>query len=127
MRDEEAEALARVLRRKAAELKPAVKLPRAIARKPRERKVEKECCDYAKWRGCLALKMDPRRHIGIPDRLFVLPNGRTLWVEFKRPGKTPTEIQWARIIKLQKLGQSADWFDDYAGFRKTLDRLLGQK
>lgn len=103
---------------------PPFKQPRAAARRPRERIVEKACCDYAKSKGCLVLKMDARRHIGIPDRLFVLPTGRVLWVEFKRPGATPTEIQWSRIIKLQKMRQIADWFDDAESFRRVLDREL---
>lgn len=89
-----------------------------------EKSIEAACRRYAKARGCLFLKMDPRRHIGIPDRLVVLPNGRVCWVEFKRPGEEPTTIQWNRIAKLQKMNQKADWIDDAVDFRKWLDRLL---
>lgn len=37
---------------------------------------------------------------GVPDRLVILPGGRTVYVEMKAPGKlmSPLQERWARIL-----------------------------
>lgn len=41
---------------------------------------------------------------GVPDRLVILPGGRTVYVEMKAPGKplSPLQARWARVLR--KLG-----------------------
>lgn len=41
---------------------------------------------------------------GVPDRLVILPGGRTIFVEMKAPGKQldPLQEKWARTLR--KLG-----------------------
>ena len=41
---------------------------------------------------------------GWPDYLFILPNGRSLWIEFKAPGKKPTKLQKHRMAILAAQG-----------------------
>jgi len=42
---------------------------------------------------------------GVPDRLVILPGGRTIYVEMKAPGKPlePLQVRWAKILR--NLGQ----------------------
>lgn len=94
----------------------------------RERTIEAKCGRLAKARGCLFLKMDPRRHIGVVDRLVVLPNGRVWWVEFKRPGGGRlSPAQELRIAILRGLGQDVSVVDDAGGFVLKLDRRLARE
>ena len=38
---------------------------------------------------------------GVPDRLVILPGGRTIYVEMKAPGKPlePLQARWAKILR----------------------------
>ncbi|MFB5192778.1 VRR-NUC domain-containing protein [Alicyclobacillus fastidiosus] len=37
---------------------------------------------------------------GVPDRIVILPNGQTVYVEMKAPGKQldPLQVRWAKIL-----------------------------
>jgi hypothetical protein len=37
---------------------------------------------------------------GVPDRIVILPGGRTVFVEMKAPGKPlePLQVRWAKIL-----------------------------
>ena len=50
--------------------------------------------------------------IGWPDRLFLLPQGRALWIEFKRKGEVPTPLQLHRHRLLKLLGHDVQVHDD---------------
>ena len=41
--------------------------------------------------------------VGVPD-LIAHKDGRTIYIEVKRPGQKPTELQWHRITELGKYG-----------------------
>jgi hypothetical protein len=58
-----------------------------------EKQIETKVCDYAKDRGLLAYKFTSPARAAVPDRLFVLPNGRMFFCEFKRSGQKPTPAQ----------------------------------
>ena len=49
---------------------------------------------------------------GYPDRLFFLPNGYLLMVEFKSPGRQPRPLQQHRINTLRQLGYRVEVHDD---------------
>ena len=51
-----------------------------------ERKLEVECCTIARKLGLAAVKLEKNSNKGIPDYLFIKKGGRSLYVEFKRPG-----------------------------------------
>ena len=38
---------------------------------------------------------------GVPDRIVLLPGGRTIYVELKAPGKPlkPLQVWWAKILR----------------------------
>lgn len=62
-----------------------------------ERTLQKKCIDYARDNGILAYKFASPAQRGVPDVLFILPGGLTIYVEFKNPnGK-------GRLSKLQEL------------------------
>lgn len=42
---------------------------------------------------CVHYKLNGLGRMGKPDQLFVTPNGYTWFVEFKREGEEPTELQ----------------------------------
>ena len=49
-----------------------------------ESPIEAACCAYATLAGCVPVKLQGGV-TGTPDRLFLLPGGKTLLVEFKSP------------------------------------------
>ena len=54
--------------------------------------------------GGLCPKMAPFIQNGIPDRLVLLPHGRSAFFELKRPGKKPTPLQEIKHKQLWDLG-----------------------
>ena len=54
--------------------------------KKEERKLEVECCTIARKFGLAAVKLENNGNKGIPDYLFIKRGGRSLYVEFKKPG-----------------------------------------
>lgn len=58
-----------------------------------EKQIEAKVCDYAKDKGMLVYKFTSPARAAVPDRLFVCPNGRMFFVEFKREGQKPTHAQ----------------------------------
>ena len=77
-----------------------------------EKDIEKAVVTWAKANGFLALKFTPKGDKGWPDRIFISPTGKHIWIEFKAPGKTPTKLQEKRICQLWNQGVDTYWFDD---------------
>lgn len=69
-----------------------------------ESKLEKECRRLALERGCELLKWVSPGVCGVPDRIFLGPNGRLIFMEFKAPrgGLSPAQCRWG--ARLQELG-----------------------
>jgi hypothetical protein len=73
-----------------------------------EKEIERKVCDYAKSKGVLAYKFtSPARH-AVPDRLFIAPDGKVWFCEFKREGQKPTVAQEREHQRLQQ--QKVDVF-----------------
>ena len=68
-----------------------------------ERLLEAACRGYARQRGCLSFKLWPTM-AGLPDRLFLLPGGRALFVEFKAPGGRLSPVQRLRHRQFAVVG-----------------------
>ena len=47
--------------------------------------LEQECCNIARKKGLVAVKLEKNKHKGIPDYMFIQEGGKCLFVEFKRP------------------------------------------
>lgn len=57
-----------------------------------EKDIEAQCREIAARNGCRLIKLVSPGNPGVPDRLLLMP-GRHVVIEFKRPGKKPTELQ----------------------------------
>lgn len=71
----------------------------------RESALERRLVREVERIGGLAPKWVSPGNRGVPDRLVILPGGRTIYVEMKKPGEQlkPLQKRWKR--KLQELGQ----------------------
>lgn len=61
---------------------------------------------------------------GVPDRLVILPDGRTLYVEMKAPGKrlSPLQAKWAKT--LQNLGHKVYKIDCDADINRFIAEVM---
>lgn len=59
-----------------------------------ETKIERQACSLIYKRlGIIGIKLNVKGGRGWPDRMFLLPGGKPLLVEFKRPGEVPRPNQ----------------------------------
>lgn len=70
----------------------------------KETTIEKRLKSAVKDLGGLALKFLPNYFVGAPDRLILMPGGKTYWVELKSTGEKLRPVQRARKKQLEKLG-----------------------
>lgn len=77
-----------------------------------EKTTEDRVCKWAVEHGFLTPKVK-FVEVGWPDRLFISPKGRHIYIEFKRKGEEPRPIQYHRIKNLSKRGVMAVWTDSY--------------
>lgn len=71
-----------------------------------ERDVERRLKDQLKKRipEAMCLKFTSPGSSGVPDRVILLPDGTTLWVEVKRPGEVPRPLQTAMHERMARAG-----------------------
>ena len=89
-----------------------------------EKQIEKSVCEYAKSRGLLHYKFTSPAHLGVPDRLFILPSGKIFFIEFKAPGKKPTPSQVREIGRLENYGCHVWVCDDVLKGKGIIDAYL---
>ena len=70
-----------------------------------ELQLERTCCTLARTHGWVAVKMEKNHHKGIPDRLFVHPDGRWRMVEFKKD--THQKPRREQIVWLDRFSNNA--------------------
>jgi len=73
--------------------------------------------------GLMLVKMSPDGSTGWPDRLAILPRGRVVWFEFKRPGEDATLKQKYVHAQLRALGHEVHVVTD----ADTVLRILKEK
>ena len=97
---------------------------------PLEKDIEKALTRAVTRHGGLCLKWVCPGWSGVPDRIIVLPGGRVIFVELKRPqgGKrSPMQIWWSR--KLNGLGFLHLWVkshEDVKALEQTMTALLAE-
>lgn len=64
---------------------------------------EKKVCRYAKSQGWLVYKFQSPSNRGVPDRMF-MRHGVLIFIEFKSPGKRPTNQQHATHERIRDHG-----------------------
>jgi len=67
-----------------------------------EKVIEQKVCDYAKTQNVLAYKFTSPSRMAVPDRIFIAPNGRIWFCEFKREGQVPTPAQYREHDRLRQ-------------------------
>lgn len=70
-----------------------------------ERYIENYLIGVVTTRGGAVRKVQWIGRRGAPDRVVMLPGGKILFVELKKPGEPPTEQQLIEHDNLRKLGQ----------------------
>ena len=77
-----------------------------------EASIERAFATRMKKVGVDTIKLNVQGNRGVPDRLVLLPNGRVVFVEFKRPGERlrPLQAHWHN--KLESMGFIVLVFDD---------------
>lgn len=93
-----------------------------------EKDIEAKVVKYAKERECLVRKMGGFGFAAWPDRLFVLPGGKTFWVEFKRPktGKLSAG-QEELIMVLRAMGHVVYVCDDVERGKAIVEAELARR
>ena len=71
-----------------------------------------------------AVKLNTMGRRAWPDRMFIGPLGRVLYVEFKKEGKEPTPLQRAVQLFLQKCGHAALRIDNVGDAECALAALF---
>lgn len=71
-----------------------------------EKAIEAYLVELARREGFLALKWYSTVCVGYPDRLVLLPGGKTFWIELKSKGEKPRQLQEICIRRLRDLGQT---------------------
>jgi hypothetical protein len=94
-----------------------------------ESEIEGAVKTWADEHGVLNAKLTPMGQRGYPDRVFFVPGGRLLVVEFKKKGEKPGKLQEYVIGKLRANGYDARWTDDgktaIGWLRAALDAAQG--
>ena len=70
----------------------------------RERDIEKWMREKIEQLGGQFMKWVSPGNDGVPDRIAILPGGDVYFIELKRDGEVPTELQKWQIRRLKKLG-----------------------
>lgn len=73
-----------------------------------EKKLEKSICKYAETFGIINFKFVSISNRGVPDRIFMTPNGYVFFIEFKSINGKCTALQEFQIKKIKK--QNVDVF-----------------
>lgn len=89
-----------------------------------EKQIERAVCDYARSKGCYVRKFASPSHRGVPDRLFITPEGITFFIEFKAPGKEPTALQSKELETIRAHGVPAYWADSVSTGRMLVNSFF---
>lgn len=66
-----------------------------------EKQIEAKVCNYAKSKNWLVYKFTSPARAAVPDRLFISPAGKCVFIEFKREGEKPTPPQAREHARLR--------------------------
>lgn len=90
----------------------------------REYIVENEFVKAVRKAGGVAYKLTSQTANGLPDRLVLFPNVKTVFVELKAPGKMLRPLQRKRRYQLMKLGFPVLCIDKVTQIKPCIDAIL---
>jgi prefoldin subunit 5 len=86
-----------------------------------ESSIERRVIKLAAQIGVLNIKV---KQTGWPDRQFMIPGGKPLFIEFKRPGEVPRPLQLFIHDQLRKLGYQVEVHTDADEALKSITEKL---
>ena len=86
-----------------------------------ESKIEAAVANYAKGKGCYVRKFKSTSQRGVPDRVFLSPHGKVFFIEFKAPGKEPTDLQARELREINNRSGNAYWTSSVADGKIIVD------
>ena len=92
----------------------------------REKAVEEYLREQIKSVGGRAYKFVSPGNAGVPDRLVLLPGGRSFFVELKARGKKPSGLQQVQISRLSNLGFPVYIIDSVLGVDEFIRGVISE-
>lgn len=89
-----------------------------------EKQIESKVCEYAKTKNVLVYKFTSPARAAVPDRLFIAPDGRVWFCEFKRKGQKPTPAQEREHAKLRAQKVNVFVIDDVEDGKAMVDIMV---
>jgi hypothetical protein len=89
----------------------------------REREIEKRLVEAVKASGGMCPKFVSPGFDGMPDRLVLLPNGKSAFAEVKRQGLKYRPLQLRRAEQLRALGQKVFLIDRAEQITEILEEI----
>ena len=89
-----------------------------------EKQIEAKVCEYAKSKGVLAYKFTSPARAAVPDRLFIAPDGRVWFCEFKREGQKPTAAQDREHTRLRQQKVNVFVIDNVTEGKNMIDLMV---
>lgn len=90
----------------------------------RENVIENEFVKAVKKAGGMAYKLTSQTANGLPDRLVLFPNAKTVFVELKAPKKMLRPLQRKRRYQLMKLGFPVLCINELQQIQPCIDVIL---
>lgn len=94
---------------------------------PLEKTIEAKTRAYAKSKGVHVYKFSSPAHAGVPDRMFIFPCGRLVFVEFKRANGKLTPLQTREIKTLTSLHQEVHVVYNLEQGMQLIDKYVRQE
>ena len=91
----------------------------------RENVIENEFVKAVKKAGGMAYKLTSQTANGLPDRLVLFPDSKTIFVELKAPKKMLRPLQRKRRYQLMKLGFPVLCINELQQIQPCIDAILG--
>ena len=90
----------------------------------RESAIEQAICRYAKSVGILQFKFTSPNRSGVPDRIFLLPDRRVIFMELKTPKGRLSRLQENEIRIIHKYGHCVYVVSSVEQGKEILDSYL---
>ncbi len=78
-----------------------------------EKEIEKAVGVWCKKNGYYWRKFTSPAQRGVPDRIAISPTGKVGFLELKRKGQKPTDLQVKEIMDILEHRGNATWVDNY--------------